>query len=1310
MRADLRSQTTGSGLSNKMRKLSLLFLAAGLACAQSTLLDLTTGSGGASWVGSGSPVPTFRVEFRMPMPVAGVTIIANSGVLGVLDCLTNTDSIESLTCNLGDGTGSGNAETPVTSGADLRVRFQRDFVGLTYTLETWAGNCTNHTYTQKPIVSQSSGLAQASTFTLAGSQVFSFLRGYPALDTGGDCPTDNPAIAATLFDFPFEILTGGSPADTSPNGYTPTIASGSSYTSSAPYTPSAAVTGTGISTVTGTLLDVGSQNQAFTLSAANSVCFTYPGTGLCASYAWSQTSGTGCSFGASTSVSSPVTCTAAGQSVLGLSISDGTNTATASQTIGVVAVTASGGTTLTGDFAVTSGNVLRYGLSPWPWYDATLAADLNMMSPAVQATPTGVAGAGTVGIPSTGINTLGYCAAGPLNLCITENTYPGVAIQGVGTNFTSADIGTYIEITWDPDGNGSNLGHYVTYISQVPSSLIAVTGSYGILEPVAPLASGLTWHRLAVGTGTQGTCTATVAGGQLTGITCPSSANYRWWAPGPPSVTLSGGGGSGCPAISAVVSPYPSTTGAIVGFINANSGATVLPCGSGYTSAPSVALVAYSDWMGLYDAANQSAYTLDYYEAGLAMGRFAASTGLTAYQTQFHSFCTNWWRWALDSGYAPPIPRYSGLNFMLACATDPSWSSGSTPAQPPNMVSGVGRLITAMAPNLYTSTTTNESGSVPTADAAPALNDPREASYVLRPSSLLCAIGNDYLGGLGTTWCGNVQAQLTHLWEATAQPPAGYSSSTYNFYAENTFFQNPTLPLAASPALTGPFGTAPWRSDSLPSIALTYAYDALVSQGYSTAAAPLLNLTTGAGLIPSLASYIRDFGRSADGGIFANTQYASWSNAEPGWDASYGGNFFVYNSLYVNGYVSVSGTAVTATSASFSRQFYPGAVGNFCQPGGTGCANATIATVPTQNSMTLTGAFSGSAISGSNSFSNTAVATFTNGSSAVVGSTLVGSVGPTGFTTMFAPCNGTTFISIDNTAVSPNDRYIGQVMSCADDQHLTMNAAYPGTTGTFGSFAVSGAGQTNCAPMSITTLCQADDYGGRNLSADIGAVPAWLYAKTGAAPWKALLDYYYNKMFGGAAGGSGSLGTPAGTLTYLPGTVTVVAGSPTVAGIGTSFLSQFACNGTDSITVADGLSGGTWATYGAGAFNTPVFYTTRVASCASNGTLTLASPWPSAASGSTATNMFYNSIDPAWQGADGGTGNLGEILPGCGTGLLPCSGAVPFNQHYGKPVGMAAGAGNVPLAMADRAANPAAPSTGSVNPGGFFRGIIHLFF
>jgi hypothetical protein len=62
--------------------------------------------------------------------------------------------------------------------------------------------------------------------------------------------------------------------------------------------------------------------------------------------------------------------------------------------------------------------------------------------------------------------------------------------------------------------------------------------------------------------------------------------------------------------------------------------------------------------------------------------------------------------------------------------------------------------------------------------------------------------------------------------------------------------------------------------------------------------------------------------------------------------------------------------------------------------------------------------------------------------------------------------------------------------------------------------------------------------------------------------------------------------------------------------------------------------------------------------------------------------MFYNPTDTQWQGADGSVGNMGDVLPPCSTNAPPCGGDALLTK-YGKPLGMASGAGNTPVALAD---------------------------
>lgn len=220
-------------------------------------------------------------------------------------------------------------------------------------------------------------------------------------------------------------------------------------------------------------------------------------------------------------------------------------------------------------------------------------------------------------------------------------------------------------------------------------------------------------------------------------------------------------------------------------------------------------------------------------------------------------------------------------------------------------------------------------------------------------------------------------------------------------------------------------------------------------------------------------------------------------------------------------------------------------------------------------------------IDGGTVISNTpgVTVTVTNGSAQVVGT-------GTNFLTLFASSLGPTYIGLLGTPES--NRRVYRVQSVTDDTHLTLNLPYAGPSATIGYFGRGVQASTTCGPLSKASYCELDRWSGRNLAADTSYGFAWLFAKTGAPLWRQRAEYFLNKTFGGAAGGSGSIGPPTGTC------------------------------------VGDVLS-----------------------NC-----------------------------------ADGGTGNLGEILPGC-SGVVPAPcGEGYLNPKYGKPWGMANGAGNTTTGIA----------------------------
>jgi hypothetical protein len=1143
-----------------MRRVFLVV--ASLAVRGQSLITLDIGSGAAQWNGSGRNLSSYRIEFRLENVQPSTTVLSNGGGVGNLNCRTDPDGF--LTCAQGgDGTPDGIPGPQLPTGQDVRARFQRDGSGLTYTFEAWSGDCS-HYYQRKFRITNGGSLPLSGTWTVGPAVNVGFLRGYSELDTAGDCPVDAPSAAADLFDFLFE---GNSTKDRSGNHYTlsiPGLKSGAScgvapcFAVSASYPPSASISGW---TTTKPVFIAGTP---FQLSGANSFSSSYPGTGAPASYQWSQIDGPAQATISGDAVAT-ITAPEPGQYMFQLTVGDTTaNTGSVSQIVGVV-LTGSANTVIqtNPEFTLALGEVAPLGSSGWPWYDATVSADVDLLSPLMRAPPTVRPDSGTLFAP---------VGPGAPNLIngqgqIQAQQYGGVWWQGNRTNFTQADVGGRIALIWDADGNKTNQGRRVLYISQVIDTTHIVSSDYYLPEPAAAFsnAQGLSWGRLG--------------------------ADY-----------------------------------------------------------------------GPYNSSDQSSFILNFYEAGLGVGRLYAATGLSTYRDQFHAFCDNWWRWALNSGYASPIPRNSGLHFMIACAEDRSYRA------PPNLWQGIARVTQSMAGYVPT-VAGGKPAYNPTSQVVKGAPDVREMSYILRPTALL-ARTYGRRGGNPSPWCGYLANQLRNYWIADAAAPANAPSPNYAYWEENLFANNVSYVAASIPAgdPNGHFGTSPWRSAGLPALALIYSYYA-VSEAEpcadSTLANALFNPADGTGLIPSVANYIWDYGRAPDGGVFYAEGYATDTGNMLGWT--------VYNAFPSNGSISVtSGSAAVVGSGSyFMAQFGP------CD-GSTQIAiesaNYPVAGCPDNTHLTLGSPYTG-ATRNVYTYGNPATIAVTQGSTQVVGT-------GTKFTVLFAPCDGSTFIGIVGNQNQYTDRRVYQVISCADDQHLTINLGYAGPTESgLNVFSRARAAHQDCGPLSLSRHCEPDQYDGRNLSADTGASAAWLYTQTGSASWKARAQYYANKTFGGAASGSGGLGPPSGSCSYSrPGTISVSAGSMMVTGSGTQFRQQFACDGTDRLTIGDATGGFAWARFPG---LEPTFYTVNVQSCPSDTSLALASPYPG--SGGSDISMFYNPADPQWQCADGGTGNLGEILPACQSTGPPC-GIGALVPKYGKPLGMAAGAGDAPVMFADLAA------------------------
>jgi len=1143
---------------NLVRICWIAVLTTSALCGQATLLSLSNPGSGAS-ASITTTFSTIRTEFRIENLSSKPTVryVWGAGAFPVYNCQLVANSLI-LRCHFGgEGAPAGGTDVDLRGKTDVRVRWQRDPANQTYKIEVWNGDCTGYFSVIRPITNPLAPLPFRGELIVGDLMQVGFLRLYSTLNLQADCPIDAPAVTADLADFRFETINSSETLkDVSGHGYT-LSARGASFVKSDTYPPQAVVS-------------MSAPKPAFRaaqpLSLDGSTSSTFTGNGRPEQYLWQQIAGpVESKLASATDRSVIITPPIAGQYTYRLTVTDAAGRSSfTDQSVGVVG-TDSNYVAVAADpsLAWALGPVTLHGTSPWPWYEITEAADVDLLSSVMMTPPTETPGIGTLSA-STEVNKIDN-----QGLLTSEGAgNGGIVWTGSDTNFDQSYVGRRISIHWDPDGDGSYRGRRVTYITKVIDATTIVSNDYELAEPRSAVSGqGLSWGLLG------------------------------------------------------------------------------------------------SDF-GPYNSTDPGGFIAMFYEAGLAVGRLYAKTGLEQYKDQFHAFCNNWWRYGLGSGFAYAIPRNSGVHTVLACAADPTYNA------PTSLWDGIARVVQRMAGYVPTSHGP-EPAYNPTGAVVAGTVDTRELSYVLRPTAILARLYGKR-GGKTGTWCKYLENQVTNMWLSNAVVPGGAPSANYAYWEENLFLIDYAYVAASHPAgdPNGHFGTSPWRSAGLPALALTYAYEALNDPDACNnpeLAKQLFNPEDGSGLIANAANYIWDYGRSADGGLLYAEGYETDAGNMPGWT--------VYNSLPANGTINLTkgSAAVVGTGSWFTAQFGPCDGSTQIKIRG---ATYSVASCADDTHMALTTPYDGPTAAGVRDYTNPATIAVTHGSAQVVGN-------GTKFTVLFAPCNGKTYIGIVGNKNQGVDRRVYQVMDCADDTHLTLNLPYAGPTESgVNIFSRARRAQENCGPLSISSYCEPDRYNGRNLSADVAASAAWLYLKTSNPLWRSRATYYANKTFGGAAGGSGAVGPPTGSCVYSrPGTISVTKGSAAVVGSGTQFTSQFSpCDGTTQITIGDAT--GTWANPPG---LQPNFHTYKVMSCTDDTHLNLSAPYEGATRKD--LTLFYNPGDPQWQCADGGTGNLGEILPSCRTSAPPC-GAGALVPKYGKPLGMASGAGDMPLMLANLLGGP----------------------
>ncbi len=982
---------------------------------------------------------------------------------------------------------AGPAVVSFVGRTDIRVMVTRvqDATNGTSQIDIWNGDCSGHVYSRMPAPYQGGEPSVTSVPVLLGgaSLALAFFRSTSTSITPS-CPADAPPAFSPNLDYRFE---GNVLTDTSGHGYSMSV-SGSSFINSPTYNPAAIITGSWTAPQAVVPL------SSFTLDGSKSV--TSLTNGLPATYAWSQTAGPASSSFSSTSAAAPtVTPPQDGSYTYQLVVTDA-NAATGTTTVdvGVVQSDASGLKVYSDPaLAYVLGPLPRYGVNPWPWYDFTEAYDMDVLYPYWTAPPA----PGTL-FTGSGLNDAYFTGRGP---------------------FTGAATDTYdvkISATGSPDSYQwrKNGGSYSASIPIVAGAIgkddSAVTDGV-VIQFTATTGHTLNdlWTRQAPYAGTasiSGASPNTIDG--TTGYVCGSVCGNPITVVGTSTTWLSGTATQKLNVGDVVWLEWDadgaaSRTGRwfdTVVAVTDNTHFTINGSG-GFWSPPisassSMYVQRVGPDLGGYTQVSQPAASWNYYEALLGGIRMAAATNLPLYDAESQAFCNLWWQYGLDHGYRGTIQRNSGYQSMMACAVKYGY----------NWWDGIARIIG-----------TNSPGSPVSRDAG---NDIREYSYTTRATALMAHLYPPHTGAPSTTrttWCGYLANQVSNYWLNPSSAGGILSPANSNqdqYFQENLCSENCGFPGAGTPP--GPrnlatFGTSPWRDSGLSGIAMMEAQRSLVN------AADCNNPTLAAQVATTVnksSNFIWDFGRSADGGLFYNVQYLSMTVTAGQVIHNRPDVYDTAQTVTVTG-----GTAVTGNGNTlFTKAFAP------CNSGArisiNGGASVPIASCTDDTHLTLA---SPVANVSSASYFNAGTIAVTNGSNTIVGTN-------TGFTTLFAPCNSTTYIGIRGSLFAPfteDDNAVYLVTGCPDNTHLTLSRTYAGTTQpALVDFSYSLHSSTSCSP-SISTQCEPDSSNGRNLAADYPVSLSWNLLNLGLSGyglWKPKVQYALGKLYGGPDGGPGTLG------------------------------------------------------------------------------------------------------------------------------------------------------------------------------------------
>lgn len=1150
---------------------SLILLALSVPCFGATLITLNTTSAATTSLMS-FPLGSYQYAGRfggLPSTIPGseipLFVIPTDGSGHKITCSVPNSTLNNtvnLTCyNTNDNGSRGIVTLPLPTGTTA-IRFvmtqQQDATYGQIRVDVWGDDCSEigaptinkHLWGVEPSLDQGAEPSTTSqTFSLGGNNLsIAFFRasGYPAAGIGADpvCPADVLATPAPNMDFRFE---GPSLTDVSGHNYLLAGAGlscpGASCVSSTTYNPAVSI--------------IGNWTAPRPVIAQVPINLTCPvvlsdGNVNATTYTWSNQSAalvpaltgyaavTG-SFSSTSTSATTFTPTNSGSFWPRCAVTDASaNPGHQDLNIGIVNSDTNGIKIQTNsELGTIEGPIPRYGVSPWPWYTATDAASADTLSPYYYPPPMPNTSTGSV---SSG-NYIYFSARGPFT--------------GLVTDVYQAKMASTTTYQWQKNGGG--------YSASLPLQKGAAgqTGCVGT-PVVMPVTDGviICWDGttptvndvFTLMVPQAGTATITgsapnhidattgyVCGGLVncfsTGIVVNGSGTH--WMTGTASQVVTAGQyywfewdylGDGSNQGRYYIQ-VASVSGDTQLTINGNAGTWPIPVSK--SSGMTIQSVNQTNgdlaiYYGVPSGYNVGT-SLNYYDAGLGVLRLAESTNLDAYTNEARAWCNNWYQYALDHGYNVLPPRNSGWHTLMACASKFGYTDWWG-VQPASTVSGTGLAYSLTYPNTSLNPAFNPTSPVPRDDLFNGI-DIRETAFATQAYGLFTSVYPAHTGSptsTQTSWCTYSQNLSNYVW---LNPWVGNSglfteiAGAYDYWQDsliNNGSPNIRFPGIGTPPgnfSTSLVGTSPWRDSGLGAIANTNLYNALIIPACTSATLA----TTVQTLTKRAADFIWAYGRSPDGGLYYNVQYLS--NAQ----SSFGNVLQNFQSTYqqlAGTNITVSGTSVTVNSAykpnlnfAFMRRFGP------CN-GSTSIrldtTNYQVDACPDDYSLTLhTSAPSGDY--DSSRWSNPATIAVNNGSPTVTGSSS-GST-QTGFQSLFAPCDGTTYVAI--SGVTGTDNGVWQVTACASQTSMTISPAWSGTNQpTQQNFSLTKAASSSCAP-SIGT-CEPDTFNGKNLAHDWVVSLGQKYQWTGNPTDKNRLEFGLGSLYGGPALGPAFLGPNSG--------------------------------------------------------------------------------------------------------------------------------------------------------------------------------------